>query len=103
MGYKYYFQFTITPYGKEIEENIEKKEKIVETYKNYKEIENYSYIANYKEIKNNDYDLNISKYIQNKYEIEKINQDDTQKSIYNLEQERKEIQKQIEKLIQQIK
>ncbi len=24
MGYKYYFQFTITPYGKEIEENIEK-------------------------------------------------------------------------------
>ena len=82
---------------------VENQEKIVETYKNYKEIENYSYIANYKEIKNNDYDLNISKYIQNKYEIEKINQDDTQKSIYNLEQERKEIQKQIEKLIQQIK
>ena len=37
MGYKYYFQFTITPYGKEIEENIEKKEKIVETFKNLSE------------------------------------------------------------------
>lgn len=37
MGYKYYFQFTITPYGKEMEENIEKKEKIVETFKNLSE------------------------------------------------------------------
>ena len=37
MGYKYYFQFTITPYGKEMEENIEKKEKIVETFKTLSE------------------------------------------------------------------
>lgn len=32
-GYKYYFQFTINPYGKDLEKNIENKEKIVETFK----------------------------------------------------------------------
>ena len=33
----FFKKFTITPYGKEIEENIEKKEKIVETFKNLSE------------------------------------------------------------------
>lgn len=33
LGYKYYFQFTITPYKKDMEENIEDKKHIIETFK----------------------------------------------------------------------
>ncbi len=33
MGYKYYFQFTVTPYGKDLEENIYDKKEIIETFK----------------------------------------------------------------------
>lgn len=32
LGYKYYFQFTITPYGKEIEPNLREKEDIIKTF-----------------------------------------------------------------------
>lgn len=33
MGYKYYFQFTITPYGKSIEPNVRDKKEIIQTFK----------------------------------------------------------------------
>lgn len=33
LGYKYYFQFTITPYDKDIESNIRNKKDIIETFK----------------------------------------------------------------------
>jgi hypothetical protein len=32
MGYHYYFQFTLTPYDKEIEKNLRVKEKIIDTF-----------------------------------------------------------------------
>jgi hypothetical protein len=32
MGFKYYFQFTITPYGKEIESNLRDKSEIIKTF-----------------------------------------------------------------------
>lgn len=32
LGYYYYFQFTLTPYGKELERNLRKKEEIIETF-----------------------------------------------------------------------
>jgi len=32
MGYKYYFQFTLTPYGREVERNLRPKEDIVKTF-----------------------------------------------------------------------
>ncbi len=37
MGYKYYFQFTITPYGKDIEPNVRDKTEIVKTFKELSE------------------------------------------------------------------
>lgn len=37
LGYKYYFQYTITPYKKDMEENIQDKKEIVETFKNLSE------------------------------------------------------------------
>lgn len=33
MGYRYYFQFTITPYKKDIERNLRDKKEIIETFK----------------------------------------------------------------------
>ncbi len=32
MGYKYYFQYTLTPYGKEIEKHIREKKELVKTF-----------------------------------------------------------------------
>jgi hypothetical protein len=32
MGYHYYFQFTLTPYGKEIEQNLRDKQDIIQTF-----------------------------------------------------------------------
>lgn len=32
MGYQYYFQFTLTPYGRDIEPNLRPKEDIVKTF-----------------------------------------------------------------------
>ena len=36
-GYKYYFQFTINPYGSDLEKNIGNKEKIIKTFKELSE------------------------------------------------------------------
>lgn len=36
-GYKYYFQFTVTPYGDDIERNLPAKEKIIDTFKSLSE------------------------------------------------------------------
>ena len=33
LGYRYYFQFTVTPYGQEIERNVGDKEKIIQTFR----------------------------------------------------------------------
>ena len=33
MGYHYYFQFTLTPYGRELEQNLRPKPEIVETFR----------------------------------------------------------------------
>lgn len=41
-------------------ENIDK---IVETYKNRKDVENYAHVATFDEIKENDFNLNIPRYV----------------------------------------
>lgn len=46
--------------------------KIVDTYKNKKIIDKYSYAASIGEIKQNEYNLNIKRYINNYVEREKI-------------------------------
>jgi hypothetical protein len=37
LGYKYYFQFTVTPYGKDIEPNVRHKKEIMQTFKELSE------------------------------------------------------------------
>ncbi len=38
MGYRYYFQFTLTPYGREIERNLREKQDIIDTFKRLSEM-----------------------------------------------------------------
>jgi type I restriction enzyme M protein len=60
-------------------------EKIVDTYKNRKEIEKYSHLASYKEIEENDYNLNIPRYVDTFEEEEEIDLNAVKTDIADLE------------------
>ena len=65
-------------------ENIQK---ILETYKNYKEVEKYSHIATMDEIKENEYNLNIKRYVDTFEEEEEIDIEETKKNIAKINEE----------------
>lgn len=83
--------------------SVENQNKILQTYRNRKEIINYSYIAKLEEIEENDYDLDIKKYVKIKNKVEDINQEELEEKVYRLEQKRKRVQDQIHELIIQEK
>lgn len=62
-------------------------EKIVETYKNRKIEEKYSYLANLQEIKDNDYNLNIPRYVDTFEEEESIDLEAVARELVSLEDE----------------
>ena len=62
-------------------------EKIVEVYKNRKEVDKYCHIATFDEIKENDFNLNIPRYIDTYEEEEKVNMDLIKDEIITLENE----------------
>ena len=66
-------------------------EKIVNTYRERKEIEKYSKKVSMKEIEENDYNLNIPRYVDTFEEEEEINLDDIVSKIEKLVEEEKEI------------
>ena len=62
-------------------------EKILEAYRNRKEVEKYCHIASFDEIKENDFNLNISRYIDTFEEEEKVNMPLIKKEIIIIEEE----------------
>lgn len=70
-------------------------EKIVDTYRERKEIEKYSKKVSMKEIEENDYNLNIPRYVDTFEEEEEINLDEIVSKIEKLAEEEKEIDKTI--------
>lgn len=66
-------------------------DRIIETYKNRKEIEKYSHVATLQEVEENEYNLNIPRYVDTFEEEEEID-------IKQVQQELKEIDKQIEEV-----
>lgn len=66
-------------------------EKIVDTYRNRKEIEKYSKKVSMKEIEENDYNLNIPRYVDTFEEEEEINLDEVVEKIEKLSEEEKEV------------
>ncbi len=68
-------------------------EKIVETYKNRKDVEKYAHVASLEEIKENDYNLNIPRYVDTFEEEEEIDLAEVQKLIDQDEKEIAELEK----------
>ena len=65
--------------------------KIVDTYKNFKTIDKYSYKATIEEIKENEFNLNIPRYVDTFEEEDEIDIPATQKEIKVLEKELAEV------------
>lgn len=70
-------------------------EKIVDAYKNRKEVDKYCHIAAFEELKENDFNLNIPRYIDTFEVEEKVDLDMLIKDIFNLENEIIEVKKQL--------
>ena len=77
-------------------------DKIVNTYKERKEVEKYSHIATLDEIKENDYNLNIPRYVDTFEEEEEIDIHAVMEEIKKLEAERAELDKQIEVYLKEL-
>lgn len=71
--------------------------KILDTYKNRKEIEKYSHKATLEEIKENDFNLNIPRYVDTFEEEEPIILEDVVKELAKIEKEMKEVDAEIKK------
>lgn len=76
--------------------------KIVETYRNRKEIEKYSHLATLKEVADNDYNLNIPRYINTFEEEEPIDIKAVMAEIKELETKRAELDKEIEVYLKEL-
>ena len=77
-------------------------EKIVETYKKREEVQKYSHIATLDEIKENDYNLNIPRYVDTFEEEEQIDIHAVMSEIKKLEQQRAELDKEIEAYLKEL-
>ncbi len=82
--------------------NEEHIEKIVDTYRNRKEIEKYSHCATLQEIAENNYNLNIPRYVNNFKEEEEIDIQKVMKEIKTLEAKRIDLDKQIEVYLKEL-
>ena len=80
-------------------ENIQK---ILETYKNYKEVEKYSHIATMDEIKENEYNLNIKRYVDTFEEEEEIDIEETKKNIEKINKELQVLEKELQESLKEL-
>lgn len=76
--------------------------KIVETYRDRKEIDKYSHLASLKEIADNDYNLNIPRYVDTFEEEEPIDIKAVMAEIKSLEAERADLDKQIDVYLREL-
>lgn len=76
--------------------------KIVETYRDRKEIDKYSHLASLKEIADNDYNLNIPRYVDTFEEEEPIDIKTVMAEIKSLEAERAKLDKEIEVYLKEL-
>ena len=76
--------------------------KIVDTYRERKEIEKYSHLATLQEIAENDYNLNIPRYVDTFEEEEPIDIHAVMKEIKDLEAKRANLDKEIEGYLKEL-
>lgn len=78
-------------------------DKIVNAYDDYKDIEKFARIIDSKEIEENEFNLNVRRYIENGEEEEEINVSEVWKELKELEQERTQIDKEVEHYLEELK
>lgn len=76
--------------------------KIVDTYKNFKEIEKYAHLASLDEIKEAEYNLNIPRYVDTFEEEEEIDIQATQQEIEDLEKELAKTKTEMKKYLKEL-
>lgn len=76
--------------------------KIVDTYKNRREIEKYSHIATFDEIKENDFNLNIPRYVDTFEEEEEVDLAKVKVEIIDLENELQKVQSQMTEYLKEL-
>lgn len=77
----------------------ESLDKIIDIYKEYKEVDYFSRLVTIDEIRENDYNLNIPRYISNSDFMDKIDVNSIKSDISHIEDELSSLQNQIQKLI----
>lgn len=77
--------------------------KIVDTYKNIKEVERYSHIATIKEFKDNDYCMSISRYVDTYVSPEPIDIVKVTEELARLEEKRREANRQLLEVMKELK
>ena len=77
-------------------------EKIVQTYKERKEIDKYSHLATLDEIKENDFNLNIPRYVDTFEEEPEIDIDAVVKEINQLKEQEKHIREKLNKYLEKL-
>ena len=77
-------------------------DKIVDTYRNRREIEKYSHLATLEEIAENDYNLNIPRYVDTFEEEEPIDIKAVMAEIKELEAKRADLDKEIEGYLREL-
>ena len=77
-------------------------QKIVDTYKERKEIEKFSHLATMDEIKENDFNLNIPRYVDTFEEEEPIDIEEVAKAIKEIESKEKEVDAKIESFCKEL-
>ncbi len=77
-------------------------EKILETYRNRKEIEKYAHVATPEEIQENDYNLNIPRYVDTFEEEEPVDIEATKANISKIESELTEVKRQMQGYLEEL-
>ncbi len=76
--------------------------KILDTYKNRKEIEKFSHLASLDEIKENDFNLNIPRYVDTFEEEEEIDLTTVKAEITDLENQLQDVQAQMQEYLKEL-
>jgi len=76
--------------------------KILDTYRNRKEIEKYSHVAALEEIQENDYNLNIPRYVDTFEEEEPVDIEATKENIAKIEGELVAVKEQMSKYLEEL-
>ena len=80
----------------------EQIQKILDTYKNRRELEKYSHLATFEEIKENDFNLNIPRYVDTFEEEEEVDLAKVKADIADLELQLKDTQEKMRGYLEEL-